>query len=418
MKIKLFKELPKYQILYPIDACGRDINLYRFQDVQLTGHDLYYPNVLLQTSNNDLILPLLEKTMSLGSGTIYEKNNMEFSNEVIKMNEMNTVNKMVEYPVFFFIYNTDNYYHFVYDSLPYLISYLHLKKTIPNLKLLVQYPNPQKESFYTFFLEFLNILNIYQNDIILANSQTLYKNIYLSTSYTHDFNSKLPPRNEIYQFYQSIVKNVKELSVKETPKKLYISRRTWLHNDFSNIGTNYTTRRRLVNEDQLVSYLVENGFTEVFTENLSTIDKILYFAQAEMVIGAIGGGISNVLFSPPKTKLIALISPTFLEVNGRFMFSLSNVKTKYHLGTRHVETTPFKKYMRVKAIKDHNEIIGEIMDINGDELTISYTDGSNVGWNLNNTYQSIILKEKDVIPLDNGLNSAWEIIDINKIETE
>ena len=36
-------------------------------------------------------------------------------------------------PLFLFIYNTDNYFHFLYDSLPYLISYLHIKNDIPEL---------------------------------------------------------------------------------------------------------------------------------------------------------------------------------------------------------------------------------------------------------------------------------------------
>ena len=62
----------------------------------------------------------------------------------------------------------DNYFHFVYDTLPYLISFFELKKEIPNLKLLMNYPNFQKNKFYTFVNEFLEILNIMSTDIKIS----------------------------------------------------------------------------------------------------------------------------------------------------------------------------------------------------------------------------------------------------------
>ena len=294
MQIQLFNNLLIEKQILKKDENNRIINIYKLENCLVTGHNLYYPDVLLKTENM-LILPLLERTMSLKTGNIYEKNNMEFNKSIIQQ-------EFYEGPLFFFIYNTDNYFHFLYDTLPYLISYLKLKETIPHIKLLMQYPNSQKREIYRFVLEMLEILNIYENDIILINEQTKYKEIYISTSYTHDIDSNLPPRKEIFDFYKEIVNIVhsKYNNIK-TPKKIYISRRTWLHNDFSNIGTNYTTRRKLVNEDELVEKLIKEGYVEIFTEKLSTIEKIQYFSNATHVIGAIGGGIANVLFSPHST---------------------------------------------------------------------------------------------------------------------
>jgi capsular polysaccharide biosynthesis protein len=350
--------------------------------------------------------------MSLKSGTIYEKHGMKFEYKTI------SYGSTCYTPLFFFIYNTDNYFHFLYDSLPYLISYLRVKVDIPGLKLLMQYPNEQKRAFYPFITEFLEILNIHADDIVLLDENTVYSDIYVSTSYTHDIDSNLPPRNEIYEFYQnivSIVKNKYDANV-VAPQKIYVSRRTWLHNDFSNIGTNYTTRRRLVNEDRLVEKLQGDGYEEVFTEKLSTIEKILYFANATHVVGAIGGGISNVLFSPKTTKLEAIVSPTFLNVNNRFRYSLDCVDVNYNFNTEHVEKTEFKTYMRVKTkndpIFDNNSIghiVGEIEKIYDNKLLVSYTDGSNTGWNAQNEYKQIELSKNDVEKLDDGLNSPWEI---------
>ena len=402
MNITSFKACNIYKNIFPIDENGRKIDLYKFENCIVTGLNLYYPNVLIKFEN-ELVLPTLERTMSLKSGTIYEKNNMMFD-----YSEKDCKN-ICNIPLFFFIYNTDNYFHFLYDSLPYLISYLRLKSDIPELKLLMQYPNEQKNCFYPFINEFLEILNIFKEDIILVDENTLYSEVYVSTSYTHDIDSNLPPRKEIYNFYQNIVSIVKDNYSANvvTPQKIYISRRTWLHNDFSNIGTNYTTRRRLVNEDEIVENLKREGFVEIFTENLTTLEKILYFANATHVVGAIGGGISNVLFSPKTTKLEALVSPTFLDVNRRFKYSLDCVDVNYNFNTEHVEKTEFKTYMRVKT-KD-GSIIGEIEKVYDNKLLVSYTDGSNTGWNAQNHYKQVELNMEEVERLDNGLNSHWKI---------
>lgn len=400
MNIDSFKNFEIYKNVFSIDENNREINLYEFENCVISGLNLYYPNVLIKTQEH-LILPLLEKTMSLNLGTIYENQDMKY--EYISKEYDSTY----DIPLFFFIYNTDNYFHFLYDTLPYLISYLNLKNNIPELKLLIQYPNEQKKDLYLFVKEFLEILNITPDDIILVNDNIIYKRIYVSTSYTHDINSNSPPRKEIYEFYKNITNIVKKKYNMNTPQKIYISRRTWLHNDFSNIGTNYTTRRKLVNENELVEKLIAKGYVEIFTENLTTIEKIAYFSNATHVIGAIGGGISNVLFSPESTKLEALVSPTFLDINNRFKYSLNCVNVNYNMNSHHIEKTNFKTYMRVKS-KD-GKIIGEIEKIYNDTLLISYTDGYNTGWNAQNIYNQIEINMNDVEKLDNGLNSPWTI---------
>jgi len=323
----------------------------------------------------------------------------------------NEYNYVIDTPLFYFIYNTDNYYHFIYDTLPYLITFKYLKNKNPNLKLLMNYPNKSMDKFYLFVKEFLEILNITNDDSIIVNDKTLYTEIYISTSYTHDFDSNSPPREEIYDFYKEIVKIVNRNNTKiNFPKNVYISRRTWIHNDLTNIGTNYTTRRKLINENELVDFLTKNGYTEIFTETLSTVDKILLFSSVDNVIGAIGGGICNVLFSNKETKLTALVSPTFLDINKRFKFSLDNVDTTYFMGTKHYETGYWKKYMRVKV----NDIIGEIEEVYDDSLLISYTNEFVAGWNSNIEFKKNVFKKESCQKLDNGLNSSW-IFDINKL---
>jgi hypothetical protein len=63
--------------------------------------------------------------------------------------------------------------------------------------------------------------------------------------------------------------------------------------------------------------------------------------------------------------------------------------------------------MRVKT-KD-GSIVGEIEKIYDNKLLVSYTDGSNTGWNAQNEYKQVELNMEDVEKLDNGLNSPWKI---------
>jgi len=399
--IKALDEISNFEIFLDRDTNGRQINIYKLEDCVSIGCSNQYPNVLLYSHNDQsMYQPIKESIMSLnGSSVTYTtKGDTSYTNRI-------------EEPVFFFIYNTDNYYHFVYDTLPYLITFFELRKRLPGLKLLMGNESKSVDKFYRFVTEFLELCDIAYSDIIFIDSNTLYKNIYISTSYTHDFNSNYPPRNEIYDFYDQLVSKAGE--VDNTPKKIYISRRSWIYNDVSNIGTNYTTRRKLFNEDELVNLLHRKNYTEVFTESLTTLDKLNIFSKASKIVGAIGGGLCNALFSPPSTELVVLVSPTFFDKHERFKYSFKGKQTTYFTDAYHTEPGYWKKYMRVK-IPEKN-IIGEIEDIEEDNLIVSYTDIPVAGWNNAHQFQKKIFNKSECVRVDSGLNCGWKI-DIDKIE--
>jgi capsular polysaccharide biosynthesis protein len=389
-----------YKKIFDKDSNDREINIYKLDSVQICN-DGFYPNCYLYSNKDDKIYnPIFENIMSLKKVERQIKVDFESKNLSIKNGNF-----------FYFIYNTDNYYHFVYDTLPYLISFLKLKKNIKNIKLLMNYPNFQSKKFYKFVEEFLEILDIKSNDIEIVNPNIKYSKVYISSSYTHGIDSEKEPRSEIYKFYKKIIKISRlKSSEKNYPSKIYISRRTWISENIENIGTNYTLKRKCENEDYLVEYLQKLGYKEVFTEKLSTIEKINLFSNVKNVVGLIGGGLCNVLFSKPNTKLLCIVSPTFLEVNNRFKYSLDNVKTEYFEFTNHIDTDEFKRYMRVTDGK----IIGEVEEIFNDSVTISYTDNFVAGWNSELKLKKINLKKSNLIKLDNGLNSPF-LINIKKL---
>lgn len=395
MKIKSLTDINDCVTLFEKDSNGRAIKIHTLKNVIPASKSLFYPNVLLKAlDTEEYFNPVNETTMSLKDST-----------QTFDILETPSI-KIESDPMFYFVYNTDNYFHFLYDTLPYLITYKKILASHPKAKLLMNYPNPNKKDHYAFIVETFETLGISSSDIRIIDAETKYEKVFISTSYTHDFDSNLPPRAEIYDLYKDIVKYVELDSDKlETPKKIYVSRRSWLHGNFTNIGTNYTTRRKMINEDELVNELTQKGYVEVFPENMSMKEKVLLFNNAESVIGAIGGGLCNTLFCEKTTQLVAIVSPYFLDVNKRFLNSFQTVNYDLFDDVSSVETDEFKTYMRVKS----DNTIGEITKITGDDLTISFSDETLAGWNNDIAFMTKTVKKNNCIRLDNGLNSPWEI---------
>lgn len=373
------------------------INLY--ENFQFLPGRISYPDCALINSNGEILFPVKERIMSLLSVPP-----VSLASDLLRKSECHGI---VHDPVFFFIYNIDNYFHFLYDTLPYLLSYENIRQKIPQTKLLMQKSALQA---YPFVQELLSMMGIDTRlDIKIVEEGIVYSKIWVSDSYTHGNHQNDPPHSCIYELYDRLRRSVSKQD-KETPKKIYVSRRSWVHGDMSNMGTNYTARRSLVNEDEVVSFLSSREYKEVFTEKMTMVEKINMFSSATHIVGAIGGGLSNCLFSSG-SNLLALVSPAFLEVNGRFIHSFKRVNSEYFKDTCHVEKGTFKRYMRVCS----GELIGEIEEVYEDSLLLYYSKERVAGWNSEMKYDRIILEKDKCRPLDSGLNSPW-MADIDKLK--
>jgi hypothetical protein len=404
MEILNFKN-HNYNIIKQVDFTQRDIGYSKYKNVIITGRNYYNPNVLFY--NGHIISPYDEKVMSLNKDTFYDNNIYEFD-----IKELEKEHNIIREPVFFFIYNFDNYYHFLYDTLPYLYTFLYLKKQYPPLKLLVNYPNKFKKEFYKFNIDFLEKI-INQDDWIIHDKKNKYLNIYVSSSLTHGGFSNNPPRNEIFEIYNLIKSKINLTNNINLPKKIYISRRTWINKDKSNIGTDYTTRRKMINEDKLVNELTKLGFVEIFAENLSTDEKIKLFSNVEIVIGSIGGGMANLLFCDKKTKSIIIVTPYFLEINYRFKYSLELSNCIYFDDVKtYTEDNLIPLFCRVKI--NSTDKIGEIIEYSNNKYLINISDNDIVGFNNNLKYKNEWVSEKDFTLIDNGLNSPY-IVNIDDL---
>jgi len=388
------------------DVNNRVIKYKIYENIILTGRNVFYPNVLLLSKDeNTIYSPYDEKIMSLNKDCFYDNNEYEYDKDTVLSN----VNNVVNTPVLFFIYNFDNYYHYLYDTIPYLWCFLFLKKTIPNLKILMNYPN-KNNVFYRFNFDILYKL-VHYTDIIIHENNNIYSQMYCSSSLTHGGLSNSPPRSEIYELYEIIKKNSIYINpILNTYNKVYISRRTWINNDTSNIGTNYTTRRKMMNEDILVEKLEKLGIKEIFTENLSIDEKVQLFATSQLIIGNIGGGMTNLLFSNQNTRAIIINTPHFLNINTRVKYSFEHTNYSYF-----DEVKTYKEYIkqsiplfcRVKIIASGK--IGEIIEYDNvlNKYKVNLSNNDIAGFNNDFIYDTAWYIMSDFILLDEGLNSPY-----------
>jgi hypothetical protein len=413
MNIKTFKN-KSYNEVKKCET--RSIGYSFMENVILTGRNEYYPNCLLfNNEKKQLYSPYDEKIMSLKKDSFYDNNCFDVKKSIHSTKDFKTI----EEPVFFFIYNFDNYYHFLYDTIPYLHNYFYLKNIYPTLKIVVNYPNANKSSFYKFNLDILNKLIDFNNDTIIHKTENVYEKMFVSSSLTHGGYSNNPPEKEIYELYSLMKNKILVNPHYNSYKSIYISRRTWINNDTSNIGTNYTTRRKMMNEDDLVKELEKIGVKEIFTENLSIDEKIQLFNNAELVIGSIGGGMANLLFSPATTKSLVIVTPEFLDINSRFKYSMEHTDITYFNDVKtYKQDNEIPLFCRVKIITSGNYIdkIGEIFEYNSmtNKYKINISNNDCAGFNNEIEFDSNWFFNSEFELLDNGLNSPY-IIDIEKL---
>jgi capsular polysaccharide biosynthesis protein len=84
--------------------------------------------------------------------------------------------------------------------------------------------------------------------------------------------------------------------------------------------------RHITNEPQLVEVLATHGFHTVHPQDMSVSEQIAMFANAEVVIGSFGSGLTGLIFSPPGTLAIEL-QPEDISYGGNsFLWHLTSIR--------------------------------------------------------------------------------------------
>jgi capsular polysaccharide biosynthesis protein len=98
------------------------------------------------------------------------------------------------------------------------------------------------------------------------------------------------------------------LHARPSGRRLYISR-------------GQAAYRRTLNEEEVVKLLYHRGFEVFQMERLSVQEQAAVMASCEAVVAPHGGGLSNIVFCSPGTKIIEIFSP---ELVATYFWKLSN----------------------------------------------------------------------------------------------
>ena len=79
------------------------------------------------------------------------------------------------------------------------------------------------------------------------------------------------------------------------------------------ISRKKASKRNVINEEELVTFLEGCGFQTVILESLSFLEQVALFSQAKVVIAPHGAGLTNVVFCNPGTKVVEII-PASIEL--------------------------------------------------------------------------------------------------------
>lgn len=73
--------------------------------------------------------------------------------------------------------------------------------------------------------------------------------------------------------------------------------------------------RQLVNELEVSQLLEYQGFKTIFLEEMSVLEQIATFANADAIVTPHGSGLTNLAFCSPNTKVVELFSPNYIRTD-------------------------------------------------------------------------------------------------------
>ncbi len=253
--------------------------LYHIQNANICGHSNLVANSNLKTS-----------TLGVVFNT---KNHKIFANEIDNFeilkngNLLFSYSEIIKFQEGFFIGGSDNFGHWLFNSVAKLSFLEILKKNIP-----IIVPSYMPERFYDCLKYFVKGSPIVK---IPKNTLCIFENLYLSTSpWYMDENKHTWWNNYSVNFLnENFIKNHKKNIREKNKRRIYISRKNarW---------------RKILNEDIIIKQLTNLKFETIYLEELSIEEQIRIAMESEIIISPFGASLCFFLFASNKTKCIEL----------------------------------------------------------------------------------------------------------------
>ena len=105
------------------------------------------------------------------------------------------------------------------------------------------------------------------------------------------------------------------MHTKKPFRKLYISRKK-------------AGRREIVNENELIDYLLIYGFEIIYCEEMAVAEQVSLFSEATFIIGSHGSAFTNLVFCQPNTTVVDIFNAS--HINPCFWFISKMLDLEYH----------------------------------------------------------------------------------------
>ncbi|HEX8429576.1 glycosyltransferase family 61 protein [Hymenobacter sp.] len=182
-------------------------------------------------------------------------------------------------------WSTENYYHWLIDSLPRLLA---LRSAYPGIKLLLPqvsdiHPVPEFITTSARLLGFPNQLPLNSQQILNAHSVVMPT--LTATSLTQ--------RPELVRQVQQELLAALGMEPTQPFRRIYAARAAGF-------------LRNLRNEPEVEEWLRQEGFEKVYFEELSLLEQVRLMRETEVLLAVHGANMTNMLFLPSTSKVIEI----------------------------------------------------------------------------------------------------------------
>lgn len=209
--------------------------------------------------------------------------------------------------------HSDNYGHWIVDVLPKMQGILEIFD-VSTLRFLVS--GTASAGMQTVYVDSLAELGVRPEHVLpLEDTNTRVSRLVYPAPITNPLATKsLRSMRWLERYGASLARSRGQVA--DEPVKLYVSRADYF-------------RRRLLNEDEVVDRVVARGYQVVSPESLRFDEQVGLFSRASHVVGPMGAGVTNLVFSPPRVKLFALATQ---EMTHDYFYDLVCLKGGEYLG--------------------------------------------------------------------------------------
>lgn len=192
---------------------------------------------------------------------------------------------------------SNNYFHWMTEVLPKI---LFLKSNGIDFSLLIH-----KGLSQNYQVETLRLLNVsaeyFTQDFTIISKAILVNNF---SEYPGYYSlTQIDSVKSFFKHFNNLQSNVNSV------QRIYISRKN-------------ASRRRVVNEDQILEFLKEKSFTVIDLENFSVTETYNILANAKFIVGIHGAGLTNIIFAPKECIVCEfLLENTIID---KCYFNLAN----------------------------------------------------------------------------------------------